>query len=150
MDRAQRITDYIQRSRRTYTKEAIRAALLARGYAASEIDEGFRAVEAGLAPPAERVVSTARFWLVAVGYVIGVYGITALSLLALPAEIGAMGLLFFVLALVGGIVGWIVYAGRDRAIAAGLATGVWTVVGLIFLVAVIGAGYCIVLLTQLG
>ncbi|MDQ3880047.1 MAG: hypothetical protein M3295_03070 [Chloroflexota bacterium] len=142
------ITDYIQRERRTYTRDAIREALLRKGYRPDEVEEAFRAVEAGDAPPPAHL--TVRGWLLYAAYIGGLYAaVVTLAVvfghLAIGVAAGVMAI-FLVLALPGAAL----FAAMSRSLALGLASGLAIAALIPFVVIVILGGSCVALLAAVS
>ena len=132
-----RITDYIQRHRATYTKDALRQMLLQQGYDPAEVEQGFVAVESGQVRPARL---TARFWLIFVGYIVALYGITLLLFGITPAGLFIVPILAIPLVIAAGIS--VLVAALSRGAAMGTTGGIVMVFVLPFIFWVIIAGGC--------
>ena len=135
------ITDYILRQRRTYTRDAIREALLRRGYRPEEVEEAFRAVESGEAPPAATL--SGRFWLGYLGYIVLLYLLVVVAYVALAGASAAAvagALAFF---LVIGVIVSAVVAALNRSLALGMARGVAVAAIVPFLIVVVIGGLCV-------
>ncbi|MFN2484839.1 MAG: hypothetical protein ABR509_07910 [Candidatus Limnocylindria bacterium] len=142
------IADYIQRQRRTYTKDAIREALLRKGYRPDEVEEAFQAVESGAAPPEAHF--GVRGWLLYAAYIAGLYAaVVALAVVFghLPLE-AAAGVLAIFLALA--LPGAALYAAMSRSLALGLAGGLAIAALIPFVIIVIVGGSCLALLSSFG
>ena len=144
MDR--RITDYIQRQRRRYTRDAIREQLLRRGYAADQVEEGFRLVETGYAPPEAQL--SVRFWVTFIGFLLVLYGGTVAAV-AFGTPFGPiaapiLGVLLFLAAIVS-----IVLAAVNREAALGVTSGLVIVFVIPFVFLVVIAGSCLALLVSM-
>lgn len=139
-----RIADYIQRHRATYTKEALRQSLLQRGYNPAEVEEAFAAVEAGQVPPAGL---TLRFWLIFIGYIVVLYGLTLVLFGLTPAGLFIVPILAVPLVLAAGAS--ILIAALNRSAALGVTSGIVLVFVLPFVFLVVIAGSCLALTAPL-
>ena len=145
MDR--RITDYIQRQRRRYTRDAIREQLLRRGYPPADVEEGFRLVETGYAPPKAEL--SLGFWLAFIGFLVVLYGGT-IAAIAFFTPLGAFAVpVLGVLLLVAAIVA-ILLAATNRDAALGITSGIVVAFLIPFVFLVVIAGSCLALLVSLG
>ena len=143
-----RITDYIQRMRRTYTRDAIRERLLRKGYPPDRVDEAFRAVESGEAPPEAQL--SARGWLLYAGYILLLYALIVAAGVVfgrLPLGFAAgVGAVFLVLAVPGAAL----FAAMSRSLALGMTSGIVIAAIIPFVVIVILGGSCVALLAATG
>lgn len=139
------ITDYILRQRQTYTREAIRESLLRKGHPPDQVDEAFRAVESGEAPPEAQL--SARGWLLYAAYTLLLYVLivaAAVLLGRLPLGMAAFVVAIFLVLAIPGVA---LFGAMSRSLALGLASGV-ILAGLIPLVViVILGGTCVALLS---
>jgi hypothetical protein len=166
---------YIQAHRATYTREAIRRRLLDAGYPAAEVDAALAAVEAGERPappppgdpaaapsgdtapaepgahPSVRVANSPVFWLVLVGYTVGLYLLVwAIAVAASGVDdAGVIAALSFLGLWLAGLVGGLLLVRRNRPVGMALLLGFALAVGLPVLLAfvsiVIIAGICLVM-----
>lgn len=132
-----RIADYIQRHRATYTKDALRQTLLQQGYDPAEVEQAFAAVEAGQVPPARL---SGRFWLIFLGYIVVLYGLTLLLFGLTPAGLFIVPILAVPLVIAAGIS--VLVAALSRSAALGLTGGIVMVFVIPFIFLVIIAGSC--------
>ncbi len=136
-----KIIDYIQRHRATYTKEAIREGLVRDGFASAEIEAGFQAVEAGQAPPKARL--SGRFWLIFLGYIVVLYGLTLLLFGLTPSGLFIVPILAVPLVIAAGIS--VLIAALSRSAALGATSGIVLVFAMPFVFLVVIAGSCLAL-----
>ncbi len=161
------IVEYIAQHRGLYTREAIDRTLRENGYAEAQIQEAWAAVQSGSGSdaPAQRrtgwggnsrereplspgrEMRTPRFWITFIGYLVGLWGLSALLFALNQPEIG---IAFHLLALIGAFIASLLLLRRDPAVATALAAALLLVVVLPFIVLVIVAGICIAVLAGMS
>lgn len=90
---------------------------------------------------------TPRFWITFIGYLVGLWGLSALLFALNQPEIG---IAFHLLALIGAFIASLLLLRRDPAVATALAAALLLVVVLPFIVLVIVAGICIAVLAGMS
>ncbi|MBA3779131.1 MAG: hypothetical protein H0X16_07525 [Chloroflexi bacterium] len=155
------IVRYLAENRGRYTDAALRDALVRAGHPGAEVDEALASLVPGGVerppgsvwsendPEARRdrrgVTRSPKFWLVLVGFVIGLYAAVLLSSFAVNAG-GLPDLIPLVVAaviLLAGATGWARLQHDDRPLAMGLGCGVVAAILIPFIAIVVLFGICV-------
>jgi hypothetical protein len=141
-DRVGVLAAYVRTNRDRFTDESLRAAASAAGYTDAEIAAAWSAAgDPSKSIPTERRTNAGVVLAVAIGYVVALYGISALLGSTGVGDIAAAIGIGLVLA---GIVGWVVLRDSKPSLAAGLGWGVLLAVGLPIVIVLGLLGICLV------
>jgi hypothetical protein len=141
-DRVGVLAAYVRTNRDRFTDEALRAAAGAAGYTDAEIAAAWSAAgNPSKSIPTERRTNAGVVLAVAIGYVVALYGISALLGSTGVGDIAAAIGIGLVLA---GIAGWVVLRDLKPSLAAGLGWGVLLAVGLPIVIVLGLLGICLV------
>jgi hypothetical protein len=140
-DRVGVLAAYVRTNRDRFTDEALRASARKAGYSDAEIDAAWKSAASRTPMPSERRTNAGVVLLVAIVYVVALYGAGTLLGAIGVGDIAAAG---GILLVIGGIAGWALLKESRPSLASGLGWGVLLAVGLPLVIVLGILGICIV------